>query len=69
MNTKHIEFLDSPVIVNPCSPAACINVLVVGEIKSGGMSLKPVVVGCDSAHKEAHGLGGVASAPFLAGFF
>lgn len=69
IKTRQIGFLNPLVTMNSCSSARQSDVLVVSEIKGSGVSLKPVVIGFDSAHEEAHGLSGVASAPFLASLF
>jgi hypothetical protein len=46
-----------------------VDVLVVGQVKSSRVFLQPFIIVGNGFHKEAHRLGRVSGAPFLAGFF
>jgi hypothetical protein len=44
-------------------------ILVISQIKRGGILGKPIIVNFNGAHEESHSFDGVASAPFFAAFF
>lgn len=47
----------------------CRYILVVSQVKGRWIFLQTLVIVGNGTHKEAHGFGGIAGAPFLAGLF